>query len=178
MAGWHHVLNGRESEWTPGDGDGQGGLACCDSWGRKESDKTERLNWTELPVLLRAASQSAVPSLNPTAPELTYMIHSLSLVCFILLNITFIWIFNGHNLQFNPQRIHELKSEGEWGFSECFPFLLTEYQTMIIMLRTHLWKETHTYWSEAFKIMWFDWIATRSHICGLVLALSQTCCKT
>ena len=48
MAGWHHRLNGRESEWTPGDGDGQGGLACCDSWGRKESDTTERLNWTEL----------------------------------------------------------------------------------------------------------------------------------
>ena len=48
MAGWHHWLNGHESEWTPGDGDGQGGLACCDSWGRKESDTTERLNWTEL----------------------------------------------------------------------------------------------------------------------------------
>ena len=48
MAGWHHGLDGRESEWTPGVGDGQGGLVCCDSWGRKESDTTERLNWTEL----------------------------------------------------------------------------------------------------------------------------------
>ena len=47
-AGWHHWLDGRESGWTPGVGDGQGGLACCDSWGRKESDTTERLNWTEL----------------------------------------------------------------------------------------------------------------------------------
>ena len=45
MAGWHHQLNGHESEWTPGVGDGQGGLACCDSWGRKESDTTEWLNW-------------------------------------------------------------------------------------------------------------------------------------
>ena len=44
MAGWHHGLDGRESEWTPEDGDGQGGLACCDPWGRKESDTTERLN--------------------------------------------------------------------------------------------------------------------------------------
>ena len=44
MAEWHHWLDGRESEWTPGDGDGQGGLACCDSWGRKESNTTERLN--------------------------------------------------------------------------------------------------------------------------------------
>ena len=44
MAGWHQWLNGRESEWTPGIGDGQRGLACCDSWGRKESDTTEQLN--------------------------------------------------------------------------------------------------------------------------------------
>ena len=48
MAGWHHRLDGRESEWTPGDGDGQGGLACYNSWGRKESDATERLNWTDI----------------------------------------------------------------------------------------------------------------------------------
>ena len=48
MAGWHHRLDGCEFEWTPGVGDGQGGLACCDSWGRKESDTTEWLNWTEL----------------------------------------------------------------------------------------------------------------------------------
>ena len=50
---WHHWLDGRESEWTPGVGDGQGGLACCDSWGRKESDTTERLNWTELNLSLK-----------------------------------------------------------------------------------------------------------------------------
>ena len=48
MAGWHHWLDGRDSGWTPGVGDRQGGLACCDSWGRKELDRTERLNWTEL----------------------------------------------------------------------------------------------------------------------------------
>ena len=47
MDGWHHWLDGHESGWIPGVGDGQGGLACCDSWGRKESDTTERLNWTE-----------------------------------------------------------------------------------------------------------------------------------
>ena len=45
---WHHGLDEPESEWTPGVGDGQGGLACCDSWGRKESDRTEWLKWTEL----------------------------------------------------------------------------------------------------------------------------------
>ena len=48
MAGWHHWLDGRESEWTPGVGDWQGGLVCCNSWGHKELDTTERLNWTEL----------------------------------------------------------------------------------------------------------------------------------
>ena len=44
MAGWHHRLDGYEFGWTLGVGDGQGGLACCDSWGHKESDTTERLN--------------------------------------------------------------------------------------------------------------------------------------
>ena len=44
MAGWHHQLDGHEFQQTPGVGDEQGGLACCDSWGRKESDTTERLD--------------------------------------------------------------------------------------------------------------------------------------
>ena len=48
MAGWHHQLDGHEFGWTPGVGDGQGVLACCNSWGCKESDTTKWLNWTEL----------------------------------------------------------------------------------------------------------------------------------
>ena len=47
MAEWHHWLDGHGFGWTPGVGDGQGSLACCDSWGLKESDTTERLNWTD-----------------------------------------------------------------------------------------------------------------------------------
>ena len=47
IVGWHHRLNGHGSGWTPGVGDGQGGLMCCSSWGCKESDTTERLNWIE-----------------------------------------------------------------------------------------------------------------------------------
>ena len=47
MAGWHHRLDGHEFEWTPGVGDGQGGLVCCCPWGHKESDTTERLSWTD-----------------------------------------------------------------------------------------------------------------------------------
>ena len=48
MAGWRHQPDAHEFGWTLGVGDGQGGLACCDSWGRKESDTTEQLNWTEI----------------------------------------------------------------------------------------------------------------------------------
>ena len=44
MVGWYHGLNGHEFEQAPGAGDEKGGLACSDSWGRKESDMAERLN--------------------------------------------------------------------------------------------------------------------------------------
>ena len=66
-AGWHHWLNGCESEWTPGVGDGQGGLACCSSWGRKELDTTEWLNWnwTKLRVDLVSGDHS---HLSPPLP--------------------------------------------------------------------------------------------------------------
>ena len=47
MVGWHHWQDGHGFGWTPGVGDGEGGLMCCGSWGCKESDTTERLNWTE-----------------------------------------------------------------------------------------------------------------------------------
>ena len=85
MAGWHHWFDGRESEWTSGVGDGQGGLACCDSWDRKESDTTERLNWTDgdtywlmfyLDFTFREVlgsqqlRQSYFHELNPTQPPL------------------------------------------------------------------------------------------------------------
>ena len=45
--GWYHRLDGHGFEWTPGVGDGQGGLACCSSWGHKKLDTTEHLNWTD-----------------------------------------------------------------------------------------------------------------------------------
>ena len=61
MAGWHHWLDGRESQWTPGVGDGQGGLACCDSWGRKESDTTE---WSDL---IDSSKTVILDFLNPSA---------------------------------------------------------------------------------------------------------------
>ena len=82
MAGWHHRLNGRESEWIPGDGDGQGGLACCDSWGRKESDMTELLNWTDSYVLQldwhNISINSSFPLLYSDLP-MRFSIHSCPL---------------------------------------------------------------------------------------------------
>ena len=48
IARWHHRLDGLEFRWTPGAGDGQGSLACCSSWGHKESDTTEWPNWLTL----------------------------------------------------------------------------------------------------------------------------------
>ena len=53
MPGWHHQLDGYEFEWTLGVGDGQGGLVCCNSWGRKELDTTEQLNWANKIQLLQ-----------------------------------------------------------------------------------------------------------------------------
>ena len=52
MVVWHHRLDRHEFGWILGVGDGQGGLACCGSWGRKGSDTTERMNWTELKTKL------------------------------------------------------------------------------------------------------------------------------
>ena len=48
IVGWHHWLYGHELEQSPGVDNGQGSQACCSPWGRKESDMTEQLNWTEL----------------------------------------------------------------------------------------------------------------------------------
>ena len=62
MAGWHHRLNGHEFEWTLGDGDGQGGLVCWDSWGHKKSDTTERLNWPDVILFLQHQTLLSPPN--------------------------------------------------------------------------------------------------------------------
>ena len=63
MVGWHHQLNGHGFGWTPGTGDGQGGLACCGPWGREESDTTERLNGAEpcLAAVTSAGTYAQIP---------------------------------------------------------------------------------------------------------------------
>ena len=71
MAGWHHRLDGREFGWTPGVGDGQWGLACCDSWGHKESDMTEWLNWTEPSYLKKKKELTQQTECHPFKALLT-----------------------------------------------------------------------------------------------------------
>ena len=92
MAGWHHWLDGCESEWTPGVGDGQGGLACCNSWGRKESDTTERLNWTKLNWCGSPYTPSKIQS---------YWI--IRLLCVLMLSCLSerLWLLNGNPLQYS-----------------------------------------------------------------------------
>ena len=79
MAGWHHWFNGHEFGWTPEVGDGQGGLACCDSWGRKESDMTEWLNWTEPYSLLRKLGNESLKESN---------------IYILILLVVFLWVAN------------------------------------------------------------------------------------
>ena len=60
IVGWHHQLDGHGFGWTPGAGDEQESLACCGSWGHKESDMTERLNWTEWNIYQQNAMVSEI----------------------------------------------------------------------------------------------------------------------
>ena len=76
MVGWHHRLNGHEFGWALGVGVGQGSLACCSSWGCKESDATEQLNWTDsFPKL----NQEKIENLNRpiTSMEIETVIKNL-----------------------------------------------------------------------------------------------------
>ena len=66
MVGWYHRLDGHESEQAPGVGEWQGGLACCSSWGRKESDTTERLNDNNTLSLNKCREALGV---RPSVPE-------------------------------------------------------------------------------------------------------------
>ena len=77
MVGWHHWLNGHEAGWTLGVGDGQGGPACCGSWGCKESDTTEQLNWTEVnPIILFSRKFGIMPLFfSNTWQILKYVLH-------------------------------------------------------------------------------------------------------
>ena len=64
MVGWHHQLNGHEFEHAPADGEGQGSLVCCRTWGREESDMIERLNHTTSAIKRNAFESVFVRRMN------------------------------------------------------------------------------------------------------------------
>ena len=88
MAGWHHWLDGHESEWTPGVGDGQGGLACCYSWGRKESDTTGRLSWTELRAVIWSLADVSkeCATFSPNLADVSHPLNIFSIINIIIIN--------------------------------------------------------------------------------------------
>ena len=98
MVGWHHRLDTHEFGWTPGVGDRQGGLVCCDSWGRKESDTTEQLNrsntWTKYNDLLRLHNLYVIHLEWNLRLKLSPVYHvagifiSYSFPCFLTLSVT------------------------------------------------------------------------------------------
>ena len=91
MAGWHHWLDGHESVWTLGVGDGPGGLACCNLWGRKESDMTEPLIWSDL---IWSDWKVALSSCLETICILCYIYPAQSLN----LGISSLWVQSHHCL--------------------------------------------------------------------------------
>ena len=64
MVGWHHWLNGHEFVWTPGAGDGQGGLVCCSAWHPKDTDTTEWLNWIKESIKYQMSKNQISPLIN------------------------------------------------------------------------------------------------------------------
>ena len=86
MVSWHHQLNEHGLGWTPGVGDGQGVLACCGSWGSKESDMTEWLNWSEL-NWVNAVHQSS----------LAFCIWTDYIILFDLNECTYVFLINVHS---------------------------------------------------------------------------------
>ena len=91
MAGWHHRLNGCESEWTLGVGDGQGGLVCCDSRDHKELDTTEWLNWTEL---IQHVKQKMLHVVFEVMSEFAFFNQCV-------MSNEFLWLWNLYSAQFS-----------------------------------------------------------------------------
>ena len=99
MGWWEGGSRGRGytyTEWTPGAGDGQGGLECCNSWGRKESDTTERLNWTELMTDLCCCTAEINITLLSNYPPIQNK-NKLTWICYHLVFFSFtmvMWLLN------------------------------------------------------------------------------------
>ena len=98
IVGWHHWLNGQACGWTLGVCDGQGGLACCDSWDCKESDMTEQLNWAELNAQWTSSKFQAITRMRKLRKESgigNFMCPEFASFksFFFFLILTFVWNF-------------------------------------------------------------------------------------
>ena len=140
MAGWHHWLDGRESEWTLGVGDGQGGLACCDSWGRKKSDTTEGLNWTDCChlFLILSASVRSIPFLSFIEPFLAWNVPLVSLI-FLKRTLVFpILLFSSISLHYSLKKTFLSllailwNSAFSWVYLSLSPLLFTSLFSAIV----------------------------------------------
>ena len=126
MVGWHHWLDGYEFQQAPGVGDGQGSLECCSPWGRKESDTTERLNWTELKVWTLSTTR---------VPLLTWRTLSLKLPQFCYSGSD--WF--GKDLQCSPYLLPSTKSSLLWLFDLIVPWFHTHQETSTVFQITAWW---------------------------------------
>ena len=112
IAGWHHRLDGREFEWTHGVGDGQGGLACCNSWGGKELDTTKRLNWTDVYTHTYKQTHShTYTTIHINTHKLTPLLHS---------NISNMQSWSCHHPALKPSLIVlKTKPKFPWPYKAC-----------------------------------------------------------
>ena len=94
MIRWHHRLNGHEFGQTPWVGDGQGGLECCGSWGCKESDMTEWLNWTEPLIIPSLPAHGIITSYLHPIPSLACETQDIFEVIDRFFNIRFSLLFH------------------------------------------------------------------------------------
>ena len=170
MAGWHHWLDGHESEWTPRVGDGQGGPACCDLRGRKESDTTEQLIWSDAmdgpsPPLRNVSKVTVLPNKILISNLLSFTLPTLS---FFAEYSTLFFIQKIENIEWKLH-LPTAKSRNLSSFTSC-----------LLCSRLLLWRAVSPPWlwasptdSQGLSVT-FPATCTLSYILGLSLLLIPT----
>ena len=171
MVGWHHRLNGHGFGWTPGVGDGQGGLACCSSWGHKESDTTEQLDWTELMVV---QSSEYTKNYSPYFKQVNFI------SCLWYLNKT--GILKKKDLPTYPQHHHQKLTQRfqgsmarvsifistSLGVLFCFKISLSDVQLLLYQLK---------HWDQRDSAGWFKpklFLGERENLGQVNYSISQS----
>ena len=131
LVGWHHKLNGHGFGWTPVVGDGQGGLVCCDSWGHKESDTTEWLNWTELnwPRLLSCYSSTLSLDVG-----YLFLVSSLILLSMVVQQLIAVLVFSQVEVSSCPSPLPSWTRLLEFSF---YPFLCLCLIFLALLMQCH-----------------------------------------